>query len=343
MCAVMLETVDERWAEKIERAAEGYAREAFDIDLALEPLPLSALPYYIADRYRLWRGEMFGRAWIFMAVRSTDSPDGPAELARHREVVFRQWPGDLVILLFEALTPRRRKRLIADRFAFMVPGAQLFIPELLLEFRERGAKAPVARAPERFSPTAQLVTVAALLRQEIEGANATTLARRFGVAVMSMGRAFDELQAAGVVDAGRVGRDRSLHMKAEGRALWQVVERQLQSPVRKVRRIAIPYPERFPGLVAGESALALYTALASPRTQTLAVAGADWNRLVREHGLRDLELGDDGDDVQTWTYDPAALADRDVVDRLSLYLSVRDHGDERVSQAAEQLLESLPW
>jgi len=343
VCAVMLETIDDQRAEKLERAAEGYARQAFDVDLTLEPLNLSALPYYIADRYRLWRGEMFGRACIFMAVRPTESPEGPGELARHREVVLRQRPGDLVILLFEALTPRRRKRLIADRFAFMVPGAQLFIPELLLEFRERSAKASTSRAPERFSPTAQLVVVAALLRQGVEGANATTLARRFGVAVMSMGRAFDELQAAGVADAGRVGRDRALHMKAEARALWQEVERYLQSPVRKVRRVAIPHPERFPGLVAGESAMALYTALASPRTQTLAVAGADWNRLVREHGLRDIEPGDDGDDVQTWTYDPAALADRNVVDRLSLYLSVRDHGDERVAQAAEQLLESLPW
>jgi hypothetical protein len=339
----MLETVDDQWTEKLARAAEGYAREAFDADLTLEPLHLSTLPYYITDRYRLWRGEMFGRACIFMAVRPTDSPEGPGELARHRDVFLKQWPGDLVILLFEALTPRRRKRLIADRLAFMVPGAQLFIPELLLEFRERAARAQASRAPERFSPTAQLVAVAALLRQDIQGANATTLARRFGVAVMSMGRAFDELQAAAVADAHRVGRERTLHMKAEARALWSQVERHLKSPVRKVRRVAIPYPERFPGLVAGESALALYTALASPRTQTLAVAGADWNRLVREHGLRDVEPGDDGDDVQTWTYDPVALADRNVVDRLSLYLSVRDHADERVAQAAEQLLESLPW
>jgi len=339
----MLETVDERWAERLRHAAEGYARDAFGVELTLEPIQLSALPYYIADRYCLWRGEMLGRDCLFMEVRPAESPEGPGELARHREVVLKRWPGNLVILLFETLTPRRRKRLIADRFAFMVPGAQLFIPELLLEFRERSAKAPTSRAPERFSPTAQLVTIAVLLRQEIEGANATTLARRFGVAVMSMGRAFDELQAAGVADAGRVGRDRALHMKAEGRALWREVERYLQSPVRNVRRVAIPYPERFPGLVAGESALALYTALASPRTQTLAVAGADWNRLVREHGLRDVEPGDDGDDVQTWTYDPAALADRNVVDRLSLYLSVRDHADERVAQAAEQLLESLPW
>jgi hypothetical protein len=344
-CVVMLETIDDRWAEKLRRTAEGYARDAFDVGLTLEPVQLSALPYYIADRYRLWRGEMFGRACLFMGVRPAENPEGLGELARHREVVLKQSPANLLILLLEGLTPRRRKKLIADRIAFMVPGAQLFIPELLLELRDgRVAKAPMMRAPERFSPTAQLVVIAALLQQEVAGANATMLARRFGVAVMSMGRAFDELQAAGIADASRVGRERTLHMKAEGQALWRDVERYLQSPVRKVRRVVIPYPERFPGLVAGESALARYTALAPPRVQTLAVAGADWNRLVREFDLRDAEPGyGEGDDVQTWTYDPAVLAERQVVDRLSLYLSVRDHSDERVAQAAEQLLESLPW
>ena len=161
---------------------------------------------------------------------------------------------------------------------------------------------------------------------------------------MSIGRAFDELQAAGVADAGRVGPRTDVPMRAEGHALWHEVEPYLQSPVRKVRRVIIPFPEHFPGLVAGESALAHYTSLASPRTQTLAVAAADWNRLVREHGLKDADPGyGDSDDVQTWAYDPAALAERKVVDRLSLYLSVRDHRDERVAQAAEHLLKSLPW
>jgi hypothetical protein len=110
-----------------------------------------------------------------------------------------------------------------------------------------------------------------------------------------------------------------------------------------VRQVLIPYPEHFPGLVAGESALALMTPLASPRTQTLAVAAADWNRLFREH-LKDAEPGDPyGDEIETWSYDPAVLAEHKVVDRLSLYLSVRHHTDERVAQAAEQLLEHMPW
>jgi len=341
----MLYSIDERWADKLQRAVEGYARDAFDVDLTLEPIHPTGLPHFIVDRYQLWRGEIFGRPCIFMAARPADPSEGPSELARHREIVRERLQAPLIILLLDTLPARRRKRLIADRHAFMVPGAQLFIPEMLLEFREvRAARAPMTRAPDRFSPTAQLIAVAALLRQEVDGANATTLARRFGAAAMSVGRAFDELQAAGVADARRIGRERTLHLEMEGHTLWCGVERHLQSPVRKVRRVLIPYPDQFPGLIAGESALGLYTALGPPRIRTLAVAAADWNRLVAEHGLEDAEPGyGDGDDVQTWAYAPAALAEGNVVDRLSLYLSVRDHADERVVQAAEQLLEDMPW
>jgi hypothetical protein len=335
---------DNQTTGTLEHKAAAYAGDAFDVALALEPIHPSGLPFYILDRYRLWRGDLFGRACVFMAPDPEEARKGLGEIARHRATVCNQLHADLVVLLFEALPPRQRRKLIADRIAFMVPGAQLFVPEMLLEFREgRLAKPKTTRVPDKLSPTAQMVAIAALLGRAVEGENATALARKLGVAAMSMIRAFDELQAAGVADARRVGRERSLHLTAEGHDLWSRVERLLQSPVRKVRHVRIPYPDRFPGLIAGESALAHHTALASPRTQTLAVAGADWNRIVREHGLEDSPDDGEGDDVQTWTYDPAVFAEHMTVDRLSLYLSVRDHADERVAQAAEQLLESMPW
>jgi hypothetical protein len=60
--------------------------------------------------------------------------------------------------------------------------------------------------------------------------------------------------------------------------------------------------------------------------------------------LRETERGDPaGDEVETWTYDPGALARDDVVDRLSLHLSLRHHPDERVAQAANELLEDFAW
>jgi DNA-binding MarR family transcriptional regulator len=165
-----------------------------------------------------------------------------------------------------------------------------------------------------------LIAIAVLLDRPIGGENATNLARRFGVAPMSVVRAFDELQAAGLADTSRVGRERTLKMKAQGRDLWREIEVHLQSPVRKVRRVAIPYPEHFPGLVAGESALAHYTPLASPRVQTLAVPAAHWGQLFREY-LKEAESRFGyGDEIETWSYDPAVLGEHRMVVKLSLYL-----------------------
>jgi hypothetical protein len=340
----MLETPDDRWAEKLERKAQAYAREAFELDLSLEPIRSTGLPFYLVDRYALWRGDLFGRPCVFIAPRPAELAEGWAELPRHRDVLRHQLKADLIVLLFEGLQPRRRKKLIADRIAFMVAGAQLYVPEMMLDLREaRSAKPSLTQAPDTFAPTTQLIAIAALLNRPVGGENATTLARWFGVAAMSMVRAFDELNAAGVADTGRVGRERTLHLKADGRDLWRQIEPQLHSPVRKVRRVVMPRPEYFPGLVAGESAISLYTPLASPRVQTLAVAAADWNRLFREH-LAGVDPGNPyGYDIETWSYDPAVLAENKVVDPVSLYLSVRHHKDERVAQAAEQLLEHMPW
>ncbi|WP_205597970.1 hypothetical protein [Caulobacter sp. 17J65-9] len=266
-----------------------------------------------------------------------------ADVDRHRDLLRRLAGVDVVVLLLAGLNAKQRKRLIERRVAFMAPGAQLYVPEMLLDQREHFRAAPPA-APERFSPTAQVVAIAALLGREIDGENATALARRFGVAPMSMGRALDELEAAGVVDAHRIGRQRQVRMKMTGGELWRAVENRLQSPVRKVRGVVIPYPQEVRALVAGESALASYTALASPRTQRLAIAAADWNRASRAWGLQPAERFDPRrDEIETWSYDPACLARDNVVDPLSLYLSVRDSRDERVAQAADQLLETMPW
>ena len=340
----MLQSGDEHWREALARKAQAYAETAFDLDLHFEPIGPATLPFYLVDCYAFWRAVVFDRPCIFMAPRPADSAEGWAEMPRHRDIVRHQLKVELVLLLFDGLPPRRRKALVSDRIAFMVAGSQLYVPEVMLELREgRPARRPGTQAPDTFAPTTQLLALAALLGRPVGGGNATTLARRFGVAAMSMVRAFDELQAADVADTGRVGRQRTLHLRAEGLDLWCAVLPYLKSPVRKVRRVAIPYPEAFPGLVAGESALSLYTPLAGPRVQTLAVAAAGWNRVVREHiGGVDVS-SDHGDAVETWSYDPAALAEDKVVDPLSLYLSVRHHKDERVAQAAEQLLENAPW
>lgn len=330
------------WERGLVEGAETYLREAFGWTWRLEPFEPDGLPFFIADNYRLWRADLIGQACVVMAPRPT--VDFTAEeMARHVSTVRSRVDTPLVILAFETLTPSRRASLLHRRLAFLVPKAQLFVPEALVDLRERTPRGK-PREVERFSPSAQVVVLGDLLEPAGGRMSVTDLAKRYGVAVMSMTRAFDELEAAGVAEAERKGRQRVIQFGKSGRALWEETVGRLQSPVRKVRTVVIPHPDQFAAHIAGESALSRYTDLAAPKVQRLAVAAADWNGLVRDHGLRLTDPGDPaGDEFETWAYDPGALSKDTVVDPLSLHLSLRDHPDERVAAAAEQLLERIPW
>ena len=94
---------------------------------------------------------------------------------------------------------------------------------------------------------------------------------------------------------------------------------------------------------AGENALAELTDLSPPRIDTYAVAAGDWKAVAETGGFVETNEYDTDFIVETWSYDPAGLSDGPVVDPLSLYAQFKDHGDERVAMAVEQLLEKALW
>jgi hypothetical protein len=47
--------------------------------------------------------------------------------------------------------------------------------------------------------------------------------------------------------------------------------------------------------------------------------------------------------IEVWSYEPKLLGDNEVVDPLSLYLSLRYNADERVQQQLERLIEEVQW
>ena len=158
-----------------------------------------------------------------------------------------------------------------------------------------------------------------------------------------MSRALDELEGLRLAKARHVVRQRRLHMLLGGRELWEAIRERLQSPVRKVRIVGGRVDQHVASL-AGESALARYTMLAPPRVETHAILSVQWKGLKERLALSPAGVFDDErTEIQTWAYNPEILARDGVIDRLSLYLSVRASPDERVAQVAEELMETYEW
>lgn len=324
-------------------AVGAYVQGSFGIALDLKPIDPPNLPHFILDRYRLWEGSLLGQPILIVEGKGWRPGESfTADFLKQRELLRDRLGVQLVVLLLDHAPAAVRKQLVNRRVGFIAPGSQLYIPEALLDLRERTARARAEPAGV-ISPTAQLILLAVLLGEPLEDTNQTELAARLQVAIMSISRALDELETLGIAKPRHVGRQRRLHLLANGEDLWTSVRDKLQTPVRKVRRIHGTLDDATAPR-AGESALARYTMLAEPRIKHRAIAAARWKEFAQHlDELNTFEVEDALTQLETWSYDPTILARNGAVDPLSLYLSVRYNLDERVAQAAEQLLEPFGW
>lgn len=319
------------------------AARAYVEDVLQAPLDIGAavdgshLPGFLAQRYMVIEAHLLNRPCILMIPRFA-TEDTPAIIAKHRDLIRRQFHPATIILVTRRVSAHNRKRLIAHRMPFIVPGNQLFVPELAMDLREHFRSEQTLPA-QALSPTAQLLVIAAL-QEPFADRFPSALAVNLGVSAMSMSRAVDELVAVNLIQTNVSGRHRIVSFPAR-HELWAGARPLLRSPVRKRRRI--PYPAGHPGFyLAGESALAERTELSEPRIETRAIAASEWKSLANRFDLdRPPEWNEPVLELETWSYDPGRLADGNIVDPLSLWLSLSDTSDERFAAAKDDLLGQL--
>ncbi len=263
----------------------------------------------------------------------------PAVLRKHISLVQTTSKAD-VIYVRSRLTAYNLKRLVKQKVPFIVPGNQMYLPTLGIDFREHFRR--LRAEPVTLSPAAQVLVLHALLRAREELLTPKDVAARLGYSAMSMSRAFDEVETTKIGEVSTSGKERRLRFVGKPQEIWTKAQPFLRSPVRK--RVCIQRVAAVQGPHAGLSALAEHTMLAAPARPTHALSREEWQALRQEHAIVEVPDQDpEALEVEVWTYSPARLADGDLVDPLSLYLSLRDSDDERVSAALEELLEKVRW
>lgn len=316
-------------------ALRDYVAQLLGTRLDIEPLPALRLPGFLHDRYQLYGAHILQHRCILL-VPHEQIDETPGAVAKHLTVIQRDFPDHVVILIATRISAHNRQRLIAQHVPFIVPGNQMFVPDLAIDLREHFRSqrdAPV----ERLGPTAQLLLLAALQNALVD-TTPTGLAARLHYSVMSMSRAIDELEALELVTTEVSGKFRHIRFILEGAALWQRARDLLRSPVKK-RRTVRWNAEVMKLPLAGDSALAQRTDLTAPIVEVHAIAATEWSTFARLNGLEDgPSWSEPHIEIETWSYDPLLLGDRRVVDPLSLWLSLPDSLDDRFGLAKDQLL-----
>ena len=139
------------------------------------------------------------------------------------------------------------------------------------------------------------------------------------------------------------GRERVLRFNRDKKQVWENALERLRSPAKK-RLWVKTFSNKPFGVKAGLSALAHYSNLAEPVNSVLALDGKQWKAVKTSDDVMILDIAEtNASELEVWRYSPKLFANKGVVDRFSLFLSMREDDDERVQSALEGMMEQIEW
>lgn len=326
-----------------------YMNKAFGVDMPLKKLDakeLSILPVYLRGAYDFWVGKLLNSRLIFAEVKDREELS-PLRLKKQARELFnlRDCP---VIFVFKELESWNRSRLIEQHVSFMELGKQLYVPELLLHLNDISGRSSIPlQVGEKLGIYAQAILLWKLVNRRMDPLEYQHITKVMDCSLMTVSRSIRELAAAGLVHIEE-GKPNLVHFNRHGKDLWEQALPLLSSPVKKVWRSDRPFTTVTADMkLSGETALAHYTMLSKGHGETYAVGKKRFDFAKRAPGLQEQLQQHYGDYIiQVWDYDPDLVAGHieGVVDRLSLYLSMKDNmKDERMEAALQELLNKMEW
>lgn len=327
--------------ERLVESVQRYARETLGIDFRLADFDAARLPFFLRDRYRFREARLESQTFVLFFSR--DNQELPPSTIRKDSATLHERSGVVPIWATPHITAYDRRRLIENRVAFIVPQVQAYLPPLLIDLREQ-FRVPRPRNDARVSPATQAILLD-LIYHRVPDIEAITAGRVFTrYSRMTLSRAMGELENHALVTIEQRGRNKLGHFPLTGRMLWERALPLLRNPVRAKLFLSQEELDRLsPHLMAGLSALARHSDLSPPRRMTFAISprfSVAGNRGQKIRGTPHIDEA--VAELELWSYAPLLeAAPHPTVDRLSLYLSLRDDPDERVQTALRQLLESV--
>ena len=300
---------------------------------------LGSLPFFLQDIYDVFQVRLLNENFIVLVSRN-DSELTPATIHKHIDIVSQQLKMKAVFVC-STISSFNRKRLIEHKVPFVIPGNQMYLPDLGIDLREYFIKKRSKAAI--LGPSTQAVILYALTQTMIEPLTPTQLAEALGYSRMAMTRSFDEIESLELAEVSITGRKRLVSFDKNRRNLWEKALPHLRSPVKGNVWLKALIDE-LPVCQAGLTALACYSMLTPPKRQIYAAFAKDWKSIKSKYPHEIISCSDDaGYELEVWSYSPDLFANGKIVDPFSLYLSLRDIKDERVESAIEKMMEGIEW
>ncbi len=288
------------------------------------------LPMALSSGYSFCDIDM-SNTTLTLAIPKEEDDNSPMQLSKRQEKMM-DILGRPVVFVLDRIESYNLTRLTRARVNIVVPGKVIFIPSLMMVLRD--IKSTTKEMPEKMPPVAQLLVLYHIQAGRLDGMNTARIADVMGMAYPTINVALRWLVKNEFVTLVG-GKEKQVSFIFQGKELWEKALPLMSSPIE---RTVYSDEAIVDGLSAGETAMGHYTMLAEPTTPVVAIskATAKTNEalLNKQHGDYRIEI---------WKYNPAILSKGEHVDRLSLYLSMKDCDDERVQKECDTLIDEMKW
>jgi DNA-binding MarR family transcriptional regulator len=301
------------------------------------------LPVFLAVAYKFYKAIILGKQYVLVLAKDPTAFT-PNQIATQMEMLEKKLKKPCLYIA-NYLIAYNRQRLMKYKVPFVIPGIQMYLPDLGLDCRK--AEVKKVKASTVLTPSAQTIVIYALINRSLGPFSPSYLAKILNYSPMTMTRALTNLEALGLGVTYRQAKKRLFHFHKNetGFSLWRQALSYMQSPVReshwiKADKLTIRLIQQS-GYIANLSALALQTSIIPPSLPVFAIYDNPSNNKQSLLKFDILPISEGAQmKVEFWKYDPALFAkDHRVIDDFSLYLSLKNIHDERIEKALETLLE----
>ena len=243
-----------------------------------------------------------------------------------------------VAVLMESPAYYERERLISQGVYFVVSDKYAFLPSLIANVRVKEKR----KQPMKLTPPAQYLLLYYLLdNKENKKFSIRDLELILPYNYLAISRAIINLENLHLckVTKDNTGTKNIFFENTKG-YLWEKSQKYMFSPVKKILYSDKILNGTFCFSISGINALSHYSRLNPESYDTIAI----WDRKLSELPAQCSDI-EGVFKIEIWKY-PTSMphqSDKKIVDKLSLYLSMKNDPDARVEKELEILIEGMPW
>ena len=287
-------------------------------------------PLFIAGMYKFYTGEINGQAVLFLKWLS-DTTLAPGSFSKHERII-KQYCQNPIVFVFDSIPSYNKSRMASHGINFIVPGSQIHLPELFI-ILSKNKKEQTKEVSKKLSPSAQTVLLYYLYGSKNDF-SLTEIQDALNMPYPTVCKAVELLRRLDLCET--VGyRNKSVHFEDDKAKLLDRAMEFMSSPVKNV-----VYSDKTPqgSCISGIDALAEFTMIngQSERKQ-VAVSYEDYKKMDGYSSIDQfLPIH-----IELWSYNPHMFSSNGFVDKISLYLSLRENHDERIQHELNKMIQQL--